>query len=195
MKIIENLKAALNYANYDLYKIKSEIVQLILRGRKEGLGNPDYCKITIKNSSRKRDYPLFIDLYYKIDNDEVIHLPQEILIGNFATIKMSILSKIETNGYIEIVIKNLTELYISEKENVEKPISFSSILNFNPQREYVSREVAIGDEVFTYRVSYAYIDRESKRNVTSISYANIVNIPADVLEKIEKEGKVTLKID
>ena len=48
MNIIKNLKAAFNYANYDLYKIKSEIANLILRGRKEGLGHPDYRKITIK---------------------------------------------------------------------------------------------------------------------------------------------------
>lgn len=195
MKIIKNFKAALNYANYDLYKIKSEIVQLIIRGRKNGLGNPDYCKITIKNSSKERDYPIFIDLYYKVNNDEVIHLPQELLIGTFSTIKASILSKIELNGYIEIVIKNLTELFISEKEDVERPISFTSILNFNPKGEYVRREVTILDEVFTYRVAYSYIDSESKRNTTSISYANIVNIPTDVQEKIETEGKVILKID
>lgn len=195
MKIIKNFKAALNYANYDLYKIKSEIVQLIIRGRKEGLGNPDYCKVTIKNSSKKRDYPVFIDLYYKISNDEVIHLPQELLIGTFASIKMSILNKIVNNGYIEIVIKNLAELYISEKEDVEDPISFTSILNFKPHKEFIRREVSILDEVFTYRVTYSYIDGESKRNTTSLSYANILNMPTDVQERIETEGKVILKID
>lgn len=195
MNIIKNLKAALNYANYDLYKIKSEIVNLILRGRKEGLGNPDYCKITIKNSSIKRDYPIYIDLYYKTDKNEVMHLPQELLIGKFISIKSSILHKLENDGYVEIVIKNLTELLISEKETVEASISFNSVTRFTPKEEYVERCVVIKDEIFTYRVIYKYRNRELEMKSTSIVYANIIEIPGDVLERLNTHGEVSLRLE
>jgi len=195
MNIIKNLKAAFNYANYDLYKIKSEIANLILRGRKEGLGNPDYCKITIKNSSLKRDYPIYIDLYYKTDKNEVMHLPQELLIGKFISIKSSILHKLENDGYVEIVIKNLTELLISEKETVEASISFNSVTRFTPKEEYVERCVVIKDEIFTYRVIYKYRNRELEMKSTSIVYANIIEIPGDVLERLNTQGEVSLRLE
>lgn len=195
MNIIKNLKAAFNYANYDLYKIKSEIANLILRGRKEGLGNPDYCKITIKNSSLKRDYPIYIDLYYKTDKNEVMHLPQELLIGKFISIKSSILHKLENDGYVEIVIKNLTELLISEKETVEVSISFNSVTRFTPKEEYVERCVVIKDEIFTYRVIYKYRNRELEMKSTSIVYANIIEIPGDVLERLNTQGEVSLRLE
>jgi len=195
MNIIKNLKAAFNYANYDLYKIKSEIANLILRGRKEGLGNPDYCKITIKNSSIKRDYPIYIDLYYKTDKNEVMHLLQELLIGKFISIKSSILHKLENDGYVEIVIKNLTELLISEKETVEASISFNSVTRFNPKEEYVERCVVIKDEIFTYRVIYKYRNRELEMKSTSIVYANIIEIPGDVLERLNTHGEVSLRLE
>lgn len=195
MNIIKNLKAAFNYANYDLYKIKSEIANLILRGRKEGLGNPDYCKITIKNSSIKRDYPIYIDLYYKTDRNEVMHLPQELLIGKFISIKSSILHKLENDGYVEIVIKNLTELLISEKETVEASILFNSVIHFNPKEEYVERCVVIKDEIFTYRVIYKYRNRELEMKSSSIVYANIIEIPVDVLERLNTHGEVSLRLE
>lgn len=195
MNIIKNLKAAFNYANYDLYKIKSEIANLILRGRKEGLGNPDYCKITIKNSSLKRDYPIYIDLYYKTDRNEVMHLPQELLIGKFISIKSSILHKLENDGYVEIVIKNLTELLISEKETVEASISFNSVTRFTPKEEYVERCVVIKDEIFTYRVIYKYRNRELEMKSTSIVYANIIEIPGDVLDRLNTHGEVSLRLE
>ena len=195
MNIIKNLKAAFNYANYDLYKIKSEIANLILRGRKEGLGNPDYCKITIKNSSLKRDYPIYIDLYYKTDRNEVMHLPQELLIGKFISIKSSILHKLENDGYVEIVIKNLTELLISEKETVEASISFNSVTRFTPKEEYVERCVVIKDEIFTYRVIYKYRNRELEMKSTSIVYANIIEIPGDVLERLNTHGEISLRLE
>lgn len=195
MNIIKNLKAAFNYANYDLYKIKSEIANLILRGRKEGLGNPDYCKITIKNSSIKRDYPIYIDLYYKTDRNEVMHLPQELLVGKFISIKSSILDKLEKDGYVEIVVKNLTELLISEKENVEAPISFNSIIHFIPKEECVERWVVIKDEIFTYRVVYKYRTRESEMKSSSNVYANIIAIPEDVLVKLNTQGEVSLRLE
>lgn len=195
MNLINNFKLALKYANYDLYKIKSEIAELIIHGRKEGLGNPDYCKITIKNSSIKQDYPVLIDLYYKSGEEEVIRLPKQIIIGKFSSIKTQLLTKLETNGYVEIVIKNLAELLISEKEEVCKPIIFSSIVNFKPQAEYLSREINIKDELFTYRVTYTYTTISSDSKSVSKVYSNILNIPTDVLAKLESDSVVTLKLN
>lgn len=195
MNLINNFKTALKYANYDLYRIKSEITELIIHGRKEGLGNPDYCMITIKNSSIKQDYPILIDLYYKSGEEEVIRLPKQIIIGKFSSIKAQLMTKIETNGYVEIVIKNLTELFISEKEDVGKPIAFSSVVNFNPSVEYLSREVNIKDELFTYRVTYTYTTISSDSKSVSKVYSNILNIPTDVLAKLESDSVVTLKLN
>ena len=195
MNIIKNLKAAFNYANYDLYKIKSEIANLILRGRKEGLGNPDYCKVTIKNSSIKRDYPIYIDLYYKTDRDEVIHLPQELLIGKFVSIKSSLLEKLEGDGYVEIVIKNLAELIISERENVEPPIAFDSITRFSPKVEFIERAVVIKDEIFTYRVIYKYRTKEGEVSSTTVVYANIIAMPTDVQSQLNANGEVSLRLE
>lgn len=191
-----NLKAALQYANYDFYKLKKEIILLIKRGREQGLNNPDYCKLTVKNSSVGRDYPVYIDLYYKKSNDEAIHLPQELLIGTFMTIPTGIKQVLTRDGFVEIRINNLAELSISSTEEVSKPIKFESILSFSSSKvPLTSRQVTIKDEIFAYKVIYRYDTPSKKEQNKVVTYADIIGVPSDVSSKLKTDGQCTIKID
>lgn len=193
---IRNFKAALQYANYDFFKLKKEILDLILKGREQGLDNPDYCKLTIKNSSLGRDYPIFIDLYYKKNNEEAIHLPQELLIGTFVTMPTSIRQALSDDGFVEIRINNLTELSISSCEAVSKPIKFESISTFGSSKQQLtSRFLTIKDEIFAYRVIYMFDTPTKKEQTKAITYADITGIPKDIAFKLKSEGQCTIKID
>lgn len=196
MKFFRNLKAALQYANYDFYKLKKEIIALIIRGREQGLNNPDYCKLTIKNSSLGHDYPVFIDLYYKKNEDEVIQLPQELLIGTFATMPSSVREVLSGDGYVEIKINNLAELSISTNETIVKPIGFRSIVNFGSDKQpLTSRKVTIKDEIFSYRVIYMFDTPTKKEQAKAVMYADIVGIPMDVSAQLKLDGQCFIKID
>lgn len=192
----QNLRAAFQYANYDFYKLKKEIIALIMRGREQGLDNPDYCKLTVKNSSLGRDYPVLIDLYYKMSNDEAVHLPQELLIGTFVTMPIGIRQSLSRDGFVEIRINNLAELSISSTEEVSKPIKFESILTFSSSNmPLTSRQVTIKDEIFAYRVIYKYDTPTSKEQSKVVTYADIIDIPSDVALKLKTDGVCMLKID
>lgn len=193
--IIRNFKAALQYANYDFFKLKKEIIELILKGREQGLDNPDYCKLTIKNSSIGRDYPVFIDLYYKKNNNECIHLPKELLIGSFTTMPTCIREALSNDGFVEIKINNLTELSISSIENISKPIEFESISTFGSSTHpLTSRVITIKDEVFAYRVIYKFDTSEKREQTKSITYADIIGIPEDIALKLKSDGQCTIKL-
>lgn len=194
--VIRNFKAALQYANYDFYKLKKEIIDLILKGREQGLDNPDYCKLTIKNSSIGRDYPVFIDLYYKKNNNECIHLPQELLIGSFITMPSSIRAGLSNDGFVEIKINNLTELSISSSECVSKPIEFESISAFgSTTHPLTSRVITIKDEVFAYRVIYKFDSPDKRDQIKAITYADIIGIPEDIAIKLKSDGQCSIKLD
>lgn len=196
MTFFRNLKVALQYANYDFFKLKKEIIALIIQGRNQGLNNPDYCKLTVKNSSLGHDYPVFIDLYYKKDEDEVIHLPKELLIGTFMTMPSSIRQMLSDEGYVEIKINNLTELSISANEAITKPIKFESILSFGSNKyPLTSRRVTIKDEIFTYRVIYMYDTPIAKEQTKAMTYADIIGLPTDIASKLKSDGQCTIKID
>lgn len=196
MNLFRNIKAALNYANYDFYKLKSEIVDLVKRGREQGLDNPDYCKLTVKNSSIGRDYPVYIDLYYKTGDNEVMHLPQELLIGIFSTIPSTIKSVLSSKGYVEIKINNLAELCISATEEVSKPIKFESITGFGSNTQpLTSRKVTIKDEIFAYRVIYSYSTPTKCENIKVVTYSDILGMPTDVINKLMIDGVCTLTLD
>lgn len=196
MNLFRNIKAALSYANYDFYKLKKEIVDLVKRGREQGLDNPDYCKLTVKNSSIGRDYPVYIDLYYKTGDNEAMHLPQELLIGTFSTIPSTIKKALSSNGYIEIKINNLAELCISATEEVSKPIKFDSITGFGSNAQPLSeRKVTIKDEIFAYRVIYSYSTPTKTENTKVVSYCDIFGMPTDVTNKLMSNGVCTLKLD
>ena len=196
MNIIRNIKAALTYANYDFYKLKKEIVNLVKKGREQGLDNPDYCKLIVKNSSLNRDYPVFIDLYYKVGNNEVMHLPQELLIGTFSTIPLTIKQTLTNNGFVEIIINNLAELCISVAEEVEKPIKFEAITNFSSSKQVIShRIVTIKDEIFSYRVVYKYNTQQSDNNIKVVTYSDIMGMPSDVITKLKLDGVCTLNLE
>lgn len=193
--IIRNFKAALQYANYDFFKLKKEIIELILKGREQGLDNPDYCKLTIKNSSVGRDYPVYIDLYYKKNNNEAIHLPQELLIGTFITMPTSIRNALSHDGFVEIKINNLTELSLSTSESISKPIKFESISTFGPSTHpLTSRVITIKDEVFAYRVIYKFDTPDKRDQTKSITYADIIGIPEDIALKLKSDGQCTIKL-
>ena len=193
---LKNFKAALQYANYDFYKLKNEIVALIMRGREQGLDNPDYCKLTVKNSSLGRDYPVFIDLYYKVNNDEAIHLPQELLIGTFSTMPSSIRQIMVVNGFVEIIVNNIAELSLSANEAVSQPIKFESILNFSSSHESLtSRQVTIKDEIFAYRVIYKYDTTTNREQSKVVTYADIIDCPSDIALKLKTDGTCILKLD
>ena len=66
---------------------------------------------------------------------------------------------------------------------------------FTPKEEYVERCVVIKDEIFTYRVIYKYRNRELEMKSTSIVYANIIEIPGDVLERLNTHGEVSLRLE
>lgn len=196
MTFFRNLKAAFQYANYDFYKLKKEIIALIIQGREQGLDNPDYCKLTIKNSSLGRDYPVIIDLYYKKNQNEAIHLPQELLIGTFVTMPSSIRKVLSNDGYVEIKINNLAELSISTNEAITKPINFESITTFGSNKQLLtSRKVTIKDEIFTYRVIYMFDTPTKKEQSKAVIYADVMGIPADVASKLKSDGQCTIKID
>lgn len=195
MNIFRNIKAALTYANYDFYKLKKEIVNLVKKGREQGLDNPDYCKLTVKNSSLNRDYPVFIDLYYRVGNNEAMHLPQELLIGTFSTIPSTIKQTLTNNGFIEIKINNLAELCISTTEEVEKPIRFDAITSFSSSKQLIThRIVTIKDEIFSYRVVYKYNTQQSDNNIKVVTYSDIMCMPSDVIAKLKSDGSCTLDL-
>lgn len=196
MNIFRNIKAALAYANYDFYRLKKEIVDLVRKGREQGLDNPDYCKLTVKNSSLNRDYPVLIDLYYKIGNNEAMHLPQELLIGTFSTIPSIIKEALTNNGFVEIKINNLAELCISAAEEVEKPIKFDAITNFSSSKQLIThRIVTIKDEIFSYRVVYKYNSQQSDNNIKVVTYSDIMGMPSDVIAKLKLDGVCTLNLE
>lgn len=196
MTFFRNLKTAFQYANYDFYKLKKEIVSLIIRGKEQGLNNPDYCRLTIKNSSLGYDYPVFIDLYYKKNENEAIHLPQELLIGSFVTMPTSIKKVLSDDGYVEIKINNLAELSISTYETISKPINFESITTFGSNKQLLtSRKITIKDEIFTYRVIYMFDTPTKKEQSKAVVYADIIEIPTDVASKLKSDGQCTIKID
>lgn len=196
MAFLRNLKAALQYANYDFFKLKKEIIALIIQGRNQGLNNPDYCKLTVKNSSLGHDYPVFIDLYYKMNEDEAIHLPKELLIGTFVTMPSSIRQMLSDEGYVEIVIDNLTELSVSVNETIAKSIKFESILGFGSSKyPLTSRRVTIKDDIFTYRIIYIYDTAKAKEQTKAMTYADILGLPTDVASKLKSDGQCTIKID
>lgn len=196
MNLFRNIRAALNYANYDFYKLKKEIVNLVKRGREQGLDNPDYCKLTVKNSSLNRDYPVFIDLYYKTGINEAMHLPQELLIGHFSTIPSTIKQSLTNNGLIEIKINNLAELCLSATEEVEKPIKFDIITNFSSSNQLIThRTITIKDEIFSYRVIYKYKSQQSDNNIKVVTYSDIMGMPSDVIAKLKSDGVCTLDLE
>ena len=196
MNLFRNIKAALAYANYDFYKLKKEIVDLIKTGRMQGLDNPDYCKVTVKNSSLNHDYPVLIDLYYKIGNNEAMHLPQELLIGTFSTIPSTIKQTLTNNGFVEIKINNLAELCISAAEEVEKPIKFDAITNFSSSKQLIThRLVTIKDEIFSYRVIYRYKTQQSDNNIKVVTYSDIIDMPFDVVTKLKSDGICNLNLE
>lgn len=195
MSIIDLFKESIKYANYDFFKLKEEIIALIQIGRGQGLNNPDYCSITVKNSSRNIDYPVTIDLYYKTGEQEAMHLPKSFIVGTFKSIPGRIKQMILQNGFVEIRIENLLELSLSIHDSVASPINFDSITGFAPQDSYKSRSVIIKDDIFTYKVTFSYILSDGSTRSKSISYSDIIGLPSDIYAKMKLNGVCEINLN
>ena len=85
---------------------------------------------------------------------------------------------------------------LDAEEEVEKPINFNSIVNFGfSQQMITSRKVTIKDEIFTYRVIYDYEANVTAKKTKVITYADIVGMPDDVIQKMKSDGNCKIKID
>ena len=193
--MLDLFKSAIQYANFDFFKLKEEVLSLIKIGREQGLDYPDYCRITIKNPSRKVDYPVSIDLYYKTDEQGAMHLPKSFLVGSFKSIPSHLEQVLIQNGFLEIRIDNLLELSLSANEEVSGTIKFDSVVNFIPKTAYKNRKILIKDDLFTYKVVYSYETLDGTVKSKTISYADIINIPMDVSAKLKENGECIIKLN
>lgn len=194
MGVFDIIKASFSYASYDFFRLKEEVLSLVKIGRKSGLSIPDYCCINIKKPSKGIDYPIKIDLYYKADDQEVMHLPKSFIVGSFKTIPVFVKESLDNNGSVDIRIDNLLELTLSANEPVMPPIKFDSIVGFMPKSAYKSRRVIIKDDLFNFKVVYSFLSPNDDLTSNSVLYANIIGLPSDIINRIKEDGECSLDI-
>lgn len=177
------------YANFDFHQLKNEILDLLQSGRRNGLNNPDYCRLLIENSQKGYDYPIEIELYY-CEGDNVKVLPKKLIIGHFSSIPSQIKNRLIMEGRIIIRVENLLGLALSINEKIEMPTSFNSVTSSKSR----TNAITIEDELFDYCVRYEMIENGQVVNTKVIRYADIIGMPSDIMQILTDEGSYSLNI-
>ena len=142
-----------SYANYDFYKLSSEITALIAEGRKHNLYDPKTCSVTIAKTENGKEFSITMELYYN-NLGQITKLPKTFIVGRFNTIPKHLYDEICSVGSCEMVINYLDEVLSLSTEPVQPAVSFNEIIRYKAEVPSTQRKITITDEFFLYRVRY-----------------------------------------
>lgn len=195
---------ALRYAEYEFYKLKDDIVNLLRQANSRGYNNPDYCQLTIdvKNSNQTI---VKIELYFKKSGSKVQRFSRTLDLGSLVLVPELIKEKLKREHFltIELDVNDLRSIYGISTSEITAQERFENLERFNfkgIQRKATRKELSIKDDLFYYTVeatcyynddSFGGEQKETKRRY----FGYIKNMPPSVLKIISSDPDHVVVLD
>ena len=193
---------AYKYAEFDFFKLKDEIVNLLRSADSKGYNNPEcgFIEIEVIDSIQTI---VCIDFYFKKTDKKVQRFSRKLDIGMLTLIPEIIKEKItnERKVRIELDMSDMHSIYMVSSKVIIPTDTFINLVHFkfkNEEKIPVYKELSIKDELFYYTIdATCYYDTKHNIKETKRRYVGYIkNIPADVLLKINDnpDRKITLDV-
>ena len=193
-------------SSFHFYDLEEEVAQFIKDNKKAGLDDLGYCDLKL-STAKDQTYEAIIRAYYRTShNDKFIEKKKVITFDNLKNIPQNISKIISEKGNITIKIEDIVDLLSEEITNLKDPIAFDELLTkvdhkikeLNIDSQKFKAKFAIEDKVFYKKVFIIYSPIEKtgiQGRKYSYYYSDITDLPANVTEKLNSDGKIEMAFD
>jgi hypothetical protein len=192
-------------SSFHFYDLEDEVAQFIKDNKKAGLDDLGYCDLKL-SIAKNETYEAIIRAYYRTShNDKFIEKKKVITFDNLKNIPQNISKIISEKGNITIKIEDIVDLLSEEITNLKDPIAFDELLTkvdhrikeLNIDSQKFNLNIAIEDKIFYKKVFVIYTPTEKtgiQGKKMIYYYSDISDLPIDVYEKLNNEGKVEMAL-
>ena len=185
-EVIDEITSAYKYAEYDFYKLVTEVTSLLQQASSRGYKDPDACSLTIKVVNKLLT-TVVIDSYYKKSNGKYQKFSKKLDIGTLSNVPTNVRKRLDVEKELTIRLSDLDSFKSVRQDEIIPSVLFSNLYNFKlkdvtetPQK----KELHITDNLFYYKVVFVYKYDNGVTNTKVKFFGHIEELPSEINEKI-----------
>lgn len=205
-KILEELKefakiiqTAVNHAEYECYKIKDDIVQLLKIANEKGFNHPVKSEITIKYINRNQTI-VVIEIYFNGTVERYKKFSSTLDLGSLICVPVGIKKRLEEDHQVKIALDtdDFNSLFIVSTNDIRKEDDYVKLTKVNIREELTEpaqKLLKIKDRVFFYEVEGIYVFSNGSKRSKKLYIGEINNIPSHVVSNLINNPDLEVTID
>lgn len=195
--VIEEISSAFKYAEYEFYKLISDVNSLLDQASRHGYHNPSICSFTIKRIN-KSVTSVTIEAYYDKGNRKYHKFSKKLDIGELKNVPLNVCNRLNTDKELTIKLSDMETFRSINQEEIIPTIHFNDLYNFKLKNiDFVpdKKELHITDNLFYYKVVLVYKYQDGGMDSKIIYCGYIQNLPSEINDKISSSSDRSCFID
>ncbi|MDD5791005.1 MAG: hypothetical protein PUD22_00275 [Erysipelotrichaceae bacterium] len=183
--ILDAFAEAYKYAEFDFYKIKTEVINLLKVANEKGYSTPMYCEVAIDVINKHRTDVLIQLIYNK--EGKYIRFKKNLDLGMIVNIPIVVKNRLDQESKVTFKIEDIQGLYVIAESDIKTSIEYKSLETFkftNIKEEPIQKILTIKDDLFYYTVECVCAFDDGRKETRKKYYAEIRNLPIEVINKI-----------
>lgn len=193
---LEAFAEAYKYAEFDFYKIKTEVINLLKVANGKGYSDPMYCEVAI-DIVNKHQTDVLIQLIYNAEG-KYIRFKKSLDLGSLVNIPLVVKNRLDQDSKVTFKIDDIQGLYVISESDIKSSVEFKSLENFtftNVAEIPNQKILTIKDELFYYTVECTYVFEGGRKETRKKYYAEIRNIPTEIIDRIINSDEYQCSLD
>lgn len=182
---LEAFAEAYKYAEFDFYKIKTEVINLLKVANGRGYSIPMYCEVAI-DVVNKHHTDVLIQLIYNKDG-KYIRFKKSLDLGVLVNIPLVVKNRLDQDSKVTFKIEDIQGLYVIGENDIKTSVEYKALETFkftNISEEPTQKILTIKDDLFYYIVECTCVFDGGRKETRKKYYAEIQNLPSEIIDKI-----------
>ena len=205
-KILDGLKefakviqTAVDHAEYECFKLKDDIVQLLKIANEKGFNNPVKSELTIKYVNRDQTI-IVIDVYFNGTVERYKKFSSTLDLGSLVCVPISVKKRLDADGQVKIALDtdDFNSLFVVSTKDIRKEDDYNKLIQVSIREEVAiptQKILRIKDRVFFYEVEGIYVFSNGTRRSKKLYIGEIKNMPPQVISKLLSDPDLEVSID
>lgn len=198
-ELAEVYKSALKYSEYECYKIKDDIVNLLNTANGKGFSNPIASGLSIKIIN-KRQTIVDIDIYFNGRTAKYQKFSTSLDLGKLIYVPLNISTRLNRSGEAKVTLdtNDFSSLFVVATSQIRPEDDFENLKNVtirDTMQIPIQKQLRIKDKLLYYEVEGLYVFRDGSSCSSKLYIGYIKNLPSQVQDKILNNPNMEVILD
>ena len=199
MEFVNSIKTAVNHAEYECYKLKDDIVQLLQTANERGFNNPVKSELTIKYVNRDQTV-VVIELFFNGTVERYKKFTKTLDLGTLICVPVGIKNRLKRDKQVKVVLDtdDFNSLFLVSTNDIRREDDYTKLSQVKLRDETMEptqKLLRIKDRLFFYEVEGIYVFSNGSRRSRKLYIGEINNMPPQVVSKLLSDPDLEVTID